>query len=250
MQVPRTGSRLVASDASLQRRATAREWAGLVILIAVSGTVGWVARSLWHDFQHVTFRAAVPAAGSVEPLASGAPAAPPQSVMMLDDGHVSIHVDNAPIVWLLQELDRQGAQLSAAVPVPPEDLAGSTPLLSSAPDAARPDSADRAHLAGTLGVGTEDDQYESLTQALQLGIELPADLLRQAFETGPSERVRLLAFTTYVDGLTSEVESVREALTSGTFSTSAAVQAEARKRLEEFERYQELIAATPPQGDP
>jgi hypothetical protein len=250
MQVPLPGSRLVASGAKSRFRTTGGERVGLAVLAAVSGTAGWVACSLWHEFQHVTLPAAVPAAVSVEPQTSVTMAVPPQFVTMLGDGYVSVHVDNAPIVWLLQEFERHGVPLSIAAPASPRDFAGSTPLAFGGPDASEPDPADQAHLVDALRGGTEGDQYDSLTQALQLGIDLPADLLRQAFETGPSERVRLLAFTTYLDNTASDVESVREALASGTVNTSAAVQAEARKRLEEFERYQELIAATPPQGDP
>lgn len=230
VQVPPRGSRLVASKAPSRFRTTGGERFVLVVLVAVSGTVGWAASSLWHGFRHVTVRAVEPAAVSVEPQPSGTPAAPPQSDTMLADGYLSIHTDTAP--------------------VSPESRAEPTPLAFGGLDDAQPDPADQAHVIRAFWGGTEDDQYDALTQALQLGIDLPADLLRQAFETGPSERVRLLAFTTYLDGTTSDVESVREALVSGTVNTSAAVQAEARKRLEEFERYQEMIAATPPQGDP
>jgi hypothetical protein len=217
-------------------------WVGIAAALATASVLGWVVDALWRESPAAPSQRQAPAQRTPTVLTSARP-----TVTVLGDGMVSIHVDRTSVAWLLRELERQGARLpSAAQEIP----AGTTSLASGESDAAEPDSSESDRLVIALSNGTEDDRQAAIRRARDQSIDLPAGLLRQTFETDSSESVRVLAFTTYIDTAMSDAESIREALTSGTFNSSAAVQAEARKRLTEFEIYQELVAATPPQGDP
>lgn len=98
--------------------------------------------------------------------------------------------------------------------------------------------------------GTDGERLAALTQALQYGIEIQPQLLIDAYLNDPSEDVRLLAFTTYVDSVSDEVEVVRAALQSATNNTSPIVQAEADRRLAELTNYEAAVAATIAQDAP
>ena len=54
-------------------------------------------------------------------------------------------------------------------------------------------------LATAFTLGTDSERHAALTKALQYDIELPPDLLINAYVNDPSDDVRLLAFTTYID---------------------------------------------------
>lgn len=217
-------------------------WVGIVAAVATASVLGWVVDALWRESPAAPSERHAPAPRTPTILTSAQP-----SVAVLGDDMVSIHVDRTSVAWLLRELERQGARLPSAGQ---KILAGTTSLATEEPDAAEPDSTEPDRLVIALRNGTEDDRQAAIMRAREQSIDLPAGLLRQTFETDSSESVRVLAFTTYIDTAMSDTESIREALTSGTFNSSAAVQAEARKRLTEFEIYQEMVAATPPQGDP
>ena len=103
-------------------------------------------------------------------------------------------------------------------------------------------------LTRTLADGTESERYAALTQALQAGIDVPAELLQQTYGSDLSESVRLLALEAYVDSVSDDRDQVRLALQSALYDGSSAVQAEAQRRLSELERYESLLAETSPQG--
>jgi len=99
-------------------------------------------------------------------------------------------------------------------------------------------------LERTLIEGTERERHGALTRALQTGIELPLELLQQTFLSDPSEDVRLLAFTTYVDAVSDDRPEVRKVLENGVYNDSSAVRAEALRRLDELERYERMVVAS------
>jgi hypothetical protein len=103
-------------------------------------------------------------------------------------------------------------------------------------------------LTRTLADGTESERYAALTQALQAGIDVPAELLQQTYGSDLSASVRLLALEAYVDSVSDDRDQVRVALQSALYDGSSAVQAEAQRRLSELERYESLLAETSPQG--
>jgi hypothetical protein len=177
-----------------------------------------------------------------------APAAggPGAAIQPFADGTVSVHVDRVAVGWLLLELGSRGAVPEAAGP----DATDGTVVVSesSCEPADEDPGVDAEVLERTLAEGTESERHGALTQALQAGIELPPELLRQTYGSDPSESVRLLAFTTYVDAVSDDRAEVRAALESGAYNGSSAVQAEAHRRLAELEQYERMLVETPPQG--
>ena len=105
-------------------------------------------------------------------------------------------------------------------------------------------------LATALALGTDSERHAALTKALQYDIEIPPDLLINAYLNDPSDEVRLLAFMTYIDSASRDVEVVRAALQSATNNTSSIVQTEAYKRLDDLARYENGMAAAAAQGIP
>jgi hypothetical protein len=104
-------------------------------------------------------------------------------------------------------------------------------------------------LERTLTEATESERHTALTDALEAaGGDLPTELLRRIYESDPSESVRLLAFTTYVDSVSDDRTEVRAALQSGLYDGSSAVQVEAQRRLAELEQYERALSEIPPQG--
>jgi hypothetical protein len=105
-------------------------------------------------------------------------------------------------------------------------------------------------LAIAIADGTESERLAALTKALQHDIELRADVLIQAYTNDVSDDVRLLAFTTYIDSVSDDVEVVRAALQAATNNTSSIIQAEAYRRLDDLARYEAGMAAAAAQGLP
>jgi hypothetical protein len=169
-------------------------------------------------------------------------------VAVLADGRVSVHVDVAPLDWLLQELERQGAPLHAAATWPPgrERATASAAVVDA--DSGEPSAAEQARLLGALREGAESERHAALVAAQQHGVDVPAELLRRTFESATSDSLRMLAFTSYLDEVSGDGEAVRAVLQSASYNQSAAVQAEARRRLAEFERFESARAAIPAQA--
>jgi hypothetical protein len=227
-----------------------RALVGLTVTVAIASAAGYAFGARSHDSRNAQSRDTLATRSALTELAPSTSNSATQQVSVRDDGTVSIHIDRVPLVWLMDELNRKGARLPLAGKVAKKNVASSMALAGDQQDKEEPDAVEQARLADALREGTDDDRFAALTRASQVGIDLPADLLRQAYETDPSERLRLLAFTTYLDAVSGNIESVREALNSGTINQSAVVRAEAHKRIQELEQYEMALAATPPQGMP
>jgi hypothetical protein len=106
------------------------------------------------------------------------------------------------------------------------------------------------YLATQLTQGTDHQRLAAITTALQNGVELPPDLLINAYFNDASDEVRLLAFTTYIDSMSDDVELVRSALQVATNNSSSTVQAEALRRLNELTAYEAAMAEAAAQGIP
>jgi hypothetical protein len=151
--------------------------------------------------------------------------------------------------------DRTSSDLGGS-PDPPGLMAQSPDQSSVVSDRTQVESSATAHesdgalarinaedLATTLTLGTDSERHAALTKALQYDIELPPDLLVNAYVNDPSDDVRLLAFTTYIDSQ-SDVEVIRSALRSAMNNTSQIVQAEAQRQFDELTSYEAAVAAT------
>jgi hypothetical protein len=101
-----------------------------------------------------------------------------------------------------------------------------------------------------LRQGSDAERRAALVRASAAGVELAPPLLRQLFESDPSEAVRLQAFTAYLDAVVDDPAALRAALESGAYNHSVAVQQEARRRAAELAAMEQAVAATPAQGAP
>ena len=225
-----------------------RRWFGIAALAAASGTSGWALGQHGHDERGPAPEHTVGMRGATvreSPPTRGSGAA----VQAFADGTVSVHVDRVAAEWLLRELGRRGAVQDAAGSIKTEDGV----VIDEASCELAVQDTDVVHvelLERTLTEGSERERYDALTQALEAGIDLPPELLGRLYESDPSESVRLLAFTTYVDSVSDDRSQVRAALQSGVYDSSTAVQAEAQRRLAELERYELALSETRPQGLP
>jgi hypothetical protein len=223
-------------------------WFGVAALAVASGTAGWALGRQGHDGRDPAPAHMVHAyvATVLRAPAAGGPGAAIQSFA---DGTISVHVDHVAVGWLLLELGSRGAVPDAAGP---DATDGTVVVSESSCEPAEEDGGvvDTEFLERTLAEGTESERQAALTQALQAGIELEPEVLRQTYGSDPSESVRLLAFTTYVDTVSDDRAEVRAALQSGASNGSPAVQAEAQRPLAELEQYERAPAETPPQGLP
>jgi hypothetical protein len=125
-------------------------------------------------------------------------------------------------------------RVGAAV-LPAADAGGGTSL----------DGLDSELLVARLASGTDAERLAALNTALEYDVELPAERLIDAYEHDASDDVRLLAFTTYIDTLATQVEVARAAMHSATGNASRAVRAEAGRRLDELTAYEAQLTLAP-----
>ncbi|WP_119153113.1 hypothetical protein [Caldimonas tepidiphila] len=170
-----------------------------------------------------------PAAGTTE-----AAAAAPGPVTLFADGTVTIDVHRRPWRSVLEEVARQeNARTQGAAPAPRGERPGAA------------GEARQQEVLQAIRSGDESSRYQALLQARSGNAPVPDDALRQLFEIDASERVRLLAFENYLERRSGSAEDVRSALESALNVPSAAIQAEARKRLQLLDEQQRAEADDP-----
>lgn len=185
------------------------ELASAAIVAAVAAVAGWLARDSRLDLPAA---AHVPAMGADRGVAA-----------MLR----SPHVPTAPPPSVARHHTTQEAVVHAC-PEPPRATA---------------EARDTARLQQTLrDGGSEAERHAALLALLADGGQVPVEVLRQAVENDASDRVRLLAFTAWMDAIVSDVQATKAALDAAQYIPSAAVQAEARRRGDELAAYEQAVA--------
>lgn len=227
-----------------------KEWFGFALVAAVSGASGWLLSGQWHDAGVADAPPAVQPDGASRAGSRAAAAAVGLPIQFHPDGRVSLQLDHAPLDWVLQELERGQPRLPARQPAGASVAANTEPVGCEAAEPAELSPQELAALQRNLRQGSDAERQAALVRAGEAGVELPPTLLRQLFETDPSEAVRLLAFTTYLDAVADDPAALRAALESGAYNHSAAVQQEARRRAGEWAAMEDTVAATPAQGTP
>ena len=193
------------SPTKLSVRWIGEHWVGVIVIATLAAASGWtLGRQQDPGVVDVEDRTSSDLGGSPEPPRLMAQS-PDQSGVVSDRTQVE---PNAPA----HESDEAPARINA------EDL------------------------ATALTRGTDSERHAALTKALQYDIALPPDLLINAYVNDPSDEVRLLAFTTYIDSQ-SDVEVIRSALRSAMNNTSPIVQAEAQRQFDELTSYEAAVAA-------
>lgn len=175
-------------------------------------------------------------------------------IAISDDGRATLRVEQQPLDWVLEEIERQsGRTLARPARVAHAEAASSPERLAageeSCPVAAPAPRADTARLLQAIERGSEPDRFSGLMQAREDGVVLAPALLKSVYETDASERVRLVAFETWLESQGDSADALRNALQAAALQPGTAVPAEARRRLEEL-RTTEQVAPDDPQSFP
>jgi hypothetical protein len=198
---------------------------------------------------------ATPAAATTSTVSTHAtrPAAAPQAptdpvIVVASDGNVTLNVQQQPLEWVLEQIAAQSgwtdvkARASAAAP-----SGGVEPAVNNTPcaDPWRTPGERTDRLMQDFQRGAEQERYTGLLMARTEGAAVPETALKTAYETDASDRVRLLAFEAYIEPRIGDPSALRSALEAALLVPNAAVQQEARNRLDELNLLQRLDAASP-----
>lgn len=227
-----------------------KELFGFVLVAAVSGASGWLLSGRWHDARVGDTSRAIQFASRQMAESAAAQGAALVPIQVHPDGRMSLHLDHAPLDWVLQELQQRQPRHPAPLATGADVASGTKPVDCEAADPAEPAPKEQAALLRNLRQGSDAERQAALVRASEAGLELPPKLLLQLLESDPSEAVRLLAFMAYLDAVADDPDALRAALEIGSYSHSPAVQEEARRRATEWTASLEDagVTAAAPQG--
>jgi hypothetical protein len=218
--------------------------AGALALAAVSAAMGWALHV--PDIPPAVVPVAAPAAATDGPSQRLSVMAWPQparearadteadagdgaAVRLHEDGSASVEVRHRPAQWIVDELCRLGA------PLRPGACGGAA--APAAGDAAG------ARLLQVLREGSEAQRYDALVQSRTAGVMVAEDELMRLMADGPSERVRLSAFDSYIELKSGDVDQLRTGLQALLRIPHTQLQARAREQLDGIEHLYEQSAA-------
>jgi hypothetical protein len=221
---------------------------GTFALMAFSGVLGWTLSEHQRTAEGIPV---TPIPAEVTPRSAMQPGGAERPVMLFDDGTVTINVQKRPLQWVFDEIARQGA---AHLPASAKSADAGSDDGSSALAAcieSPPSEAgerERAKALQAISDGNEDARYQGLLQARSNGAAVSEEILKALVDTDTSERVRLLAFENYLESKSASSADMRAALQSALSNSSAAIQMEARKLLEQLEELERIDANSPQWG--
>jgi hypothetical protein len=251
MPDPTLDTRPAARLQPLARRATAphataRPSMGASIPVASAASVAIAAAAGWAARGPAT--AGTPAAQPAPaPAATPVPLdLQPPLIAVASDGRVTLRVEQQPLDWVLEQIAVQsGRPELAGFPVPARPApAAAVPAAHPAGHSAHPapPRADPGSLLFAVEHGADDARAEALLQAQAAGLRLPEPLLRSLLETAASDRVRLAALDNWLALHSGDARSERAALEAALLVPSAAVQQEARQRLDDLDEIERMDA--------
>lgn len=224
--------------------------ASALALAAASAALGW---ALHAPALHT---AALPGPSSEASSLSPSPLAWPRpeqegsgdgtapSVRLHEDGSASVQALRQRPLWILDELCRQGAALRPGACTPAMGDAANANAAATAGSAAAP-------LAQALRDGSEAQRYDALVQSRTAGVLVAEDVLMRLMAEGPSERVRLAAFDSYMELKSGDVDHLRGGLQAVLRIPYTPLQARAREQLDGIERlYDQGVALQQGQRQP
>jgi len=228
-----------------------------VAVIAVAAATGWFAANpapVTPDTPSPSMRSA--AAPTSTP--SVAPAGPPL-IAVSTDGLVTLRVEQQPLDWVLEQIALQAGYGDLRERVRP--AAGAAPASTGAPSAAPTyesvcieapvvTAAEARRLFAAIERGSEAERFEGLLTAVSSSITVPDELLKSMIETDASERVRLVALERYLEPRGGDPAALRTALEAALVVPNAAVQQEARRRLDELTESERPDPSDPQRAPP
>ena len=177
-------------------------------------------------------------------------------IAVSSDGNVTLRVEQQPLEWVLEQIAQQSgwADLQQRAGANGAPVAATAAAAASAPavcaEASILTPAQAAQLLQVIERGGETDRYDGLLQARSEGVSVPDSMLKWMFETDTSERVRLLAFENYLEPRTGSADATRSALQAALYVPNAAIQSEAKRRLEELLESERIDAVSVQRADP
>jgi hypothetical protein len=217
----------------------ARRISQILSLALASGTAGW-----WMRGAKPPGAPAMPA-----PPARQAPAPSNERtsplIALAGDGNITLRVEQLPLEWVLEQIAVQagGSADDLLRAVEPVSHGASSPP-SGRCSAPVPPSAE-SELFRAIERGDETARHDGLLQARGIGMAVPDDTLKTLFETDASDRVRLLAFESWLETRADTPEAMRSALQSALYLPSAAIQQEARRLLAQLHEVERNGAESP-----
>lgn len=216
---------------------------------AATAAIGWLAGwQMQPSAPAAPARAPVATAGvaGTEVAAQSVAGTAPQ-IIIASDGNATIHVDQQPLAWVLEQIAKHSGWSDVH--------ARATPSAASAVHASATDAPaefvfvaeaprDEAQVLQAISRGSETDRFDGLMAARSNGVALTDELLKTVFESDASERVRLAAFETYLEGRTGDNGALRAALSAALYVPNPAIQREARERLNELDESERIDAAS------
>ena len=176
-------------------------------------------------------------------------------IVVASDGNVTLRVEQQPLAWVLEEIAKQSGlsevakRAAAAATAAASGAAAEVPVEVPVEVAsATPQQAEQ--LLQAIQRGSEADRFEGLLAARGQGVAVSDEVLKSLFETDASERVRLTAFEAYLEARSGSPETLRSTLAAALYLPNAAIQREARQRLDELAETERIDAATSQVTDP
>lgn len=187
---------------------------------------------------------AAPAARAQAPAVARTPVADrqdtnPTTIVVSSDGFVTLRVEQQPLEWVLEQIASQSGwtdvrERAGARPAGTTSLAMAPAATAECEAPPRVVPAQAEQVLQAIQRGTESDRLNGLMQARGDGVPLSDATLRTLYETDASEAVRLVAFETYLESHQGDTAATRSALEAAQYLPNAALQAEARRRLDEL----------------
>ena len=201
--------------------------ARVVVIALVSGVAGYALRQPDRPPGVTTHGIQAAQAGST----SSSPLSPPL-IAVASDGNVTLHVEQQPLEWVLEQIAAQGGNVKVTATA--AALRPTPSAQPSCPEPARVARIDPAKLLQQIERGSEEQRVQGLLEARSMGVYVPDGTLKTLFETDASERVRLHAFEAYLERQTGNNAALRRTLEAAVLIPSAVIQREAKRRLDEL----------------
>lgn len=226
-----------------------------LLIALVAGGIGWWMGNASSDSADLGDRTAAtrPVPVAARPLPRVFEVPQPQ-IVVARDGSVTLHVDQQPLTWVIEQIEAQAGPVGegACRSTPPAATQARVPRTAARLQPTEPSTSPQhaARLSAstnpggehaidtlidTLQYGAEPERYRALRQAVESGVKLPDDLLRDIYEAEGSERLSQLAFEAYLEPLQDSPEGLRGALQDAQLASNRVVREDASRRLHDLE---------------
>jgi hypothetical protein len=191
----------------------ARQFLGSIAIAACSAVAGWMLHDRWSAN-----------AASPSPAPQAAAAESPKTLLSVMRFPQTVGATAAA----------SGADASQSAAAESGNCPGPEPVASAE---------EQTQVLRTIQGGTEEGRYEALLKARSANMTVPEETLKTLYETDSSERVRLMAFEAYLEDKSLDPQAQRAALQAALYVPSPAIQAEAKKLLEQMAELERIDAA-------